>query len=185
MKVTATKEFTFDCAHMLTGHEGLCQNLHGHTYKLLVTAESCGDDLIPEGPSKGMVCDFKDLKSMVKEVIVDQMDHAYVYNMYADEDSVEAQIAVVLETAGRKTVAVDYRPTAENMVNDFMKALNNYLTQIGERYFITRIRLYETPTSYAEASYDLTTLDKVALDPFRNDKTGRHKCEGGCACKEI
>ncbi len=30
------KEFSFDMAHMLDGHDGKCQNLHGHTYKLQV-----------------------------------------------------------------------------------------------------------------------------------------------------
>lgn len=30
------KEFTFDMAHMLDGHDGKCQNLHGHTYILQV-----------------------------------------------------------------------------------------------------------------------------------------------------
>ena len=30
------KEFNFDMAHMLDGHDGKCKNLHGHTYKLQV-----------------------------------------------------------------------------------------------------------------------------------------------------
>lgn len=35
MKIT--KIFTFDSSHMLDGHDGKCQNLHGHTYKLEIT----------------------------------------------------------------------------------------------------------------------------------------------------
>ena len=35
-QMEVSKEFTFDCAHMLTGHDGLCKNLHGHTYKLRI-----------------------------------------------------------------------------------------------------------------------------------------------------
>lgn len=31
-----SKEFSFDMAHLLDGHDGKCQNLHGHTYKLQV-----------------------------------------------------------------------------------------------------------------------------------------------------
>lgn len=27
--VTVTKEVTFDCCHILEGHDGRCKNLHG------------------------------------------------------------------------------------------------------------------------------------------------------------
>ncbi|MDR0941133.1 MAG: 6-carboxytetrahydropterin synthase, partial [Bacteroidales bacterium] len=37
MKVRITKEFTFDMAHALFEYDGLCRNIHGHTYKLQVT----------------------------------------------------------------------------------------------------------------------------------------------------
>ena len=40
------KEFSFDMAHMLDGHDGKCKNLHGHTYKLQV--EVAGE-LVAEG----------------------------------------------------------------------------------------------------------------------------------------
>lgn len=44
MKIT--KIFTFDSSHMLDGHDGKCQNLHGHTYKLEITVS---DDPIRAG----------------------------------------------------------------------------------------------------------------------------------------
>ena len=34
--ISITKEFTFDVAHFLPNHKGLCANIHGHTYKLQV-----------------------------------------------------------------------------------------------------------------------------------------------------
>ena len=83
--ITATKEVVFDCAHMLSGHEGLCKNLHGHTYKVQVTVgqvTSGGRDrLIPSGPSASMVIDFKHLKEALNEVIVEPFDHAFVFDM--------------------------------------------------------------------------------------------------------
>ena len=54
-----SKEFSFDMAHLLDGHDGKCQNLHGHTYKLQV--EITGH-LITHGAKKSMVMDFSDLK---------------------------------------------------------------------------------------------------------------------------
>ena len=35
MKVTKTMRF--DAAHVLTNHQGMCRNLHGHTYRVDVT----------------------------------------------------------------------------------------------------------------------------------------------------
>ena len=55
-----SKEFSFDMAHLLDGHDGKCQNLHGHTYKLQV--EITGH-LITHGAKKSMVMDFSDFRS--------------------------------------------------------------------------------------------------------------------------
>ena len=41
----ATKTVRFDAAHILTNHQGLCKNLHGHTYRVDVTkALKAGDN---------------------------------------------------------------------------------------------------------------------------------------------
>ena len=72
-----SKEFSFDMAHLLDGHDGKCQNLHGHTYKLQV--EVCGN-LYASGAKQGMVIDFSDLKSIVKRAVLDPMDHAFIYD---------------------------------------------------------------------------------------------------------
>ena len=72
------KEFSFDMAHMLDGHDGKCKNLHGHTYKLQV--EVAGE-LVAEGAKRGMVMDYADLKTIVKTHILDPMDHAFIYDL--------------------------------------------------------------------------------------------------------
>ena len=35
--IRITKEFKFEMAHALHGYDGLCKNIHGHSYKLWVT----------------------------------------------------------------------------------------------------------------------------------------------------
>ena len=72
------KEFNFDMAHMLDGHDGKCKNLHGHTYKLQV--EVAGE-LVADGAKRGMVMDYADLKAIVKTHILDPMDHAFIYDL--------------------------------------------------------------------------------------------------------
>ena len=61
---TVTKEVTFDAAHLLTGYEGLCRNLHGHTYRLFASVSA-------EPDGRGMVVDFK----LIKERVVDRIEH--------------------------------------------------------------------------------------------------------------
>jgi len=151
MKITATKEFTWDCAHMLSGHNGLCQNLHGHTYKLEVTVAGEQQALQTAGPADGMVVDFKDLKDVVKAGIVDPLDHATI--VFRDtRDPFEEDLFAILLKHNKKVVPLAYRPTAENMVRDFFRLMQLELVNIMAPYKVVRMRLYETPTSYAEIS---------------------------------
>ena len=90
-----SKEFSFDMAHLLDGHDGKCQNLHGHTYKLQV--EVAGD-LLVDGAKKSMVMDFSDLKVVVKKAILDPMDHAFIYDQTSERES---KIAMLLQEIGR------------------------------------------------------------------------------------
>ena len=66
--VTVTKTIKFDAAHVLTNHEGLCKNLHGHTYRVDVSVAQA------EGDASDMVIDFKDLKRIASEVICERFD---------------------------------------------------------------------------------------------------------------
>lgn len=134
------KEFSFDMAHMLDGHDGKCQNLHGHTYKLQV--EVCGE-LIEDGAKKGMVIDFSDLKAIVKREILDQMDHAFIYDSTSER---ECQVAKLLTDLKSKNYGIPMRTTAENMA----KYMFDKLSQAGLP--VSLIRLWETPTSYCEYS---------------------------------
>jgi len=67
-----TKEFTFDAAHNLPNYHGKCERLHGHTYRIQVTIEA------PVDPQTGMALDFAILGDVVKEEVVDALDHRYI-----------------------------------------------------------------------------------------------------------
>ena len=70
--IRITKEFTFETAHALYGYDGKCKNIHGHSYKLAVTV--IGTPITdPTNVKMGMVIDFGDLKSIVKEEVVDPL----------------------------------------------------------------------------------------------------------------
>ena len=134
-----SKEFSFDMAHLLDGHDGKCQNLHGHTYKLQV--EVAGD-LLVDGAKKSMVMDFSDLKAVVKKAILDPMDHAFIYDQTSERES---KIAMLLQELQSKTFGVNFRTTAEEMARFIFQRL-----KYDEKLPISAIRLWETPTSFCE-----------------------------------
>ena len=139
-KIRITKEFVFDMAHALSNYDGKCKNIHGHTYKLFVTligipCEDCSS------PKNGMVLDFGDLKNIVKIPIVDMFDHALVVPANKGfEDLRKFQ-----ETD--KYIEVPFQPTCENLT---IYIANIIRSKLPDSVSLYSIRLYETPTSYAE-----------------------------------
>lgn len=138
--VKVIKEFTFDSAHQLIGHKGKCANLHGHTYKLHVCVE--GVPNTHKGHTdESFVIDFGDLKQVVKELIVDKLDHAFI--ALGNEP--------VLETAketGIKTAVLGFRTTCENMAQFVCWKL--YQNNIPVSY----VQIWETPTGSAIVDID-------------------------------
>ncbi len=128
-------------AHALKGYDGLCRNIHGHSYELLVTV--IGVPVSDTASAKlGMVMDFGDLKKIVRNCIVDEFDHALVLN----RESVSDFGPMDAEFFGR-TILVDYQPTSENMIIDFASRLKS---SIPENVKLHHMLLRETVTSYAE-----------------------------------
>ena len=135
MKITVTKTVKFDAAHVLTNHQGLCKNLHGHTYRVDVSVTQ------PEGDDRDMVIDFKDLKKIATEAICDRFDHAFVYNTQSDG---EREIAAVVEKHGMRTVAIPFRSTAENLARLFYGELKARIPGLSA------VKVWETADSCAE-----------------------------------
>ncbi len=132
---TVTKEVTFDAAHLLTGYEGLCRNLHGHTYRLFASVSA-------EPDGRGMVVDFKLLKELVKSEVVDRFDHSFMYDA---NSGTECELASFLEARGLRTVKLPFCTTAENLARYFFELLAAHVP-------VSSVRLFETPTSCAEYS---------------------------------
>lgn len=119
---TISKEFTFDAAHSLPNSDGPCKRLHGHTYRAQVIARGPIQPL--DGRSEeGMVVDFARIKEVFKRRIEARCDHQFL----------------------NETVPVP-RTSAELMAAWMLAELREELPQV------IAVRLYETPTSYAEVS---------------------------------
>lgn len=127
---SVTKFFSFCYGHQLPDYEGPCRRLHGHNAILevevgqrLESPENARASA-PAAVYPGMLEDFNDLKKVVEGCVVDKLDHKYINEVLAEEYM---------------------PPTAENMVR--------WIWMILEQEYqgaLLRVRLYETPTSYAE-----------------------------------
>lgn len=67
-----SKIFKFDSAHKLENYNGKCENLHGHSYKLIV---SCEGEINKES---GIIIDFNEIKKIVEGKVLSEIDHAYL-----------------------------------------------------------------------------------------------------------
>ncbi|MFD2245144.1 6-pyruvoyl trahydropterin synthase family protein [Pontibacter ruber] len=140
-RIRLTRLFTFEAAHALQNYNGPCRNIHGHSYKLQVTV--IGTPLVDEfHPKNGMVVDFGDLKKLVQELILEQMDHALLLR----QDS-PAELVDVLRALHHKLVLVPYQPTCENMLIDMKTRLSGSLPAGVELH---SLKLWETQNSFAE-----------------------------------
>lgn len=139
MVVRITKEFKFEMAHALYGYDGLCANIHGHSYKLWVTVK--GEVKNENGHTKdGMLMDFTDLKSIVKPEIVDKYDHSLVLNANSPHADLDL-------SAFNKVYYLDYQPTSENLVLDFANFIKE---QLPDGVDLLKVVLSETASSFAE-----------------------------------
>lgn len=140
-KIRVTKRFHFEMAHALYEYDGLCRNIHGHSYNLEVTL--IGEPRKNPGhPKDGMVMDFSVLKKLVKSEIVDRFDHALMVNSLFPDSQIE-----LLKKTTNRVIIVDFQPTSENIVAHIAEILQQLMPS-GVSVF--SIRLYETVTSYAE-----------------------------------
>ncbi|TGB03986.1 6-carboxytetrahydropterin synthase QueD [Halobacillus salinus] len=126
-RVMVSKEFTFDAAHHLHCYEGKCKNLHGHTYKVIFGISGFVDEI-------GIVMDFGDIKEIWKEQIEVHLDHRYLNDTLPNMNT-----------------------TAENMVVWIYEKMEEALKGHPQICRVEFVKLYETPTSFAEVRREWMT----------------------------
>ncbi|MCR5103000.1 MAG: 6-carboxytetrahydropterin synthase QueD [Eubacterium sp.] len=128
---------TFDSAHFLKDYKGKCANIHGHRW--IVTVDAGSEKLETEGPSRGMVVDFGQLKKDMKHE-TKKLDHALII----EKGSLSEKTMEAMKSEGFTIVQMDFRPTAENLAKYFY----DKMTEKG--YKVMKVRVFETPENVAE-----------------------------------
>ncbi|WP_077213533.1 6-carboxytetrahydropterin synthase QueD [Bacillus dakarensis] len=131
-RVLVSKEFTFDAAHHLHNYDGKCKNLHGHTYVVVFGISGFVDE-------RGLLIDFGDIKEIWKNEIEVFLDHRYLNETLPPMNT-----------------------TAENMVVWIFEKMEEAIQCREKQYDGARVefvRLFETPTSYAEARREWMSIE--------------------------
>ena len=137
-KIRVSKEFSFETAHALDMHDSKCRNIHGHSYKLIVTV--LGNVNTNDSQSNvGMVIDFTDLKNIVNSEVVDKLDHALILKSDSRFKGIEEH--------NDKTIFVNYHPTCENLLMEIVEVV---AAKLPKDVTLVYAKMNETANSYSE-----------------------------------
>jgi 6-pyruvoyltetrahydropterin/6-carboxytetrahydropterin synthase len=128
---SVTKRLEFCYGHRLLDYDGICQHPHGHNAVAEIEVRAATLD------RRNMVCDFSDIKRLVKGWIDKELDHRML--LRHDDPLVAA-----LQQLGEPVFLVDSNPTAERIA----RLIFDYAASQGLP--VVRVTVWETPTSYAE-----------------------------------
>jgi len=140
------KEFTFDSAHFLPKYYGKCEKLHGHTYRLRVSVEGkIGEN--------GLVMDFVILKKIVKEQVLDKLDHTLL-NDVIDIPSCENIARWAWEQLADLPRLIEKQLDDPNLPESITKYFRDKSTEIditefSKQVHLHEVALWETPTSFS------------------------------------
>ena len=83
--ISLTRRFAFSASHRLHSTAldapgnactyGLCENIHGHNYRLEVTVRGAVD------PKTGFFCNVMELAALVNRLVVEPCDHRYLNDL--------------------------------------------------------------------------------------------------------
>ena len=130
---SVTKRIDFCYGHRLLDYDGVCKHPHGHNAVAEIDVRS------GELDHRCMVCDFGDIKRIVKGWIDENIDHKMI--LRRDDPLVKP-----LQDLGEPLFLVDSNPTVENIA----RIIFEYAVSQGLP--VQTVRVWETPTSFA--TYD-------------------------------
>ena len=145
--IRVVKEYKFDAAHRLTNYIGPCSNIHGHSYKVQICFErgmdmEVGVRSCSRLNEQCMVVDFKDIKGIIGDWIMQNFDHALIL------DRNDTILRNFFESGiCQKMYYMEGSPTAERMAVQILKVAEAETFESSLRPIW--VKVWETETSYA------------------------------------
>ena len=133
---SVTKRIEFCYGHRLLDYDGICQHPHGHNAVAEIEVQAAELD------RRNMVCDFGDIKKIVKGWIDKELDHKML--LRADDPLVKP-----LQQLGEPVFLLDSNPTVERIA----RLIFEYTLRQG--FPVVRVTVWETPTSFAEYTQNI------------------------------
>ena len=130
---SVTKRIDFCYGHRLLDYDGICKHPHGHNAVAEIEVRTDSLD------SRNMVCDFSDIKRLVKGWIDRELDHKMI--LRHDDPLVKP-----LQALGEPIYLLDSNPTVERLA----KLVFDKAGELG--LDVVEVRIWETPTSFASYS---------------------------------
>jgi 6-pyruvoyltetrahydropterin/6-carboxytetrahydropterin synthase len=131
---SVTKRIEFCYGHRLLDYDGICRHPHGHNALAEIELRASALD------GRNMVCDFNDIKRVIKGWIDRELDHKMV--LRHDDPLVEP-----LRQLGEPMYLLDSNPTVERIARLIFDIA------VAEGLPVVRVRVWETPTSFADYSH--------------------------------
>ena len=128
---SVTKRIDFCYGHRLLDYDGVCKHPHGHNATAEIEVRTGALD------NRNMVCDFSDIKRIVKGWIDRELDH----KMLLRHDD---PLVAPLRQLGEPVYLLDSNPTVERIA----KLIFDKATEEGLP--VVRVTVWETPTSFAD-----------------------------------
>ena len=128
---SVTKRIDFCYGHRLLDYDGVCKHPHGHNASVEIEVRTGQLD------HRNMVCDFSDIKRIVKGWIDKEFDH----KMLLRHDD---PLVTSLRQLGEPVFICASNPPVEHIA----QLIFQHASQQGLP--VMRVKVWETPTSYAE-----------------------------------
>ena len=127
---SVTKRIDFCYGHRLLDYDGACKHPHGHNAVAEIEVRTDSLD------ARDMVCDFSDIKLVVKQWIDGQFDHKMI--LRHDDPLVQP-----LQQLGEPVFVLDSNPTVERIA----RLIFDHVREQG--FPVVSVKVWETPTSFA------------------------------------
>ena len=135
MFIRIYKEVSFDASHRLLHYQGKCHNLHGHRWKVQVWLRGYAGD------ETKILVDYNEIRE-----VIEYYDHEIILNELDPMVDRIREFHDVITTPGD--------PTSELLALLIRDTIEQKYNKSGREIVVEKIRVWESPTGYAELHHE-------------------------------